>query len=392
MPDFNTLEPAPTPVSKPSFLIGWEITMKCNLDCSYCGTDLYGGHNNKTPHPKLEESLKTIDFMYEYVDQYMQHKSKWSKQVVLDVYGGEALFYPGIDVVLEQIKEKYVSYKDKWDLRVTSTSNLIVGKNLFEKIYDYVDEYTASFHSESTEKQQEMFRQNLLFLKEKNKAVKVVVLMHPKEGYWEKCVEMINWCKKENIRFSPRQLDHSPLAVEYNYTTDQLEWFKNFWAEKSFGNVSHDVEIPKDAAGNHDLSQHGRACCGGRQLCTNQNYKDRTYYIHGNHFEGWSCSVNWFFMYIKQLTGEVFATSKDCKMNFDKSIGPIGYLKNKEKIISELKNQFATNTLPIITCAKKKCHCGLCAPKAKTKEDLIKIWKLYGDDKVFKTATSSLSI
>lgn len=388
MPNFNILEPAPTPVSKPSFLIGWEITMKCNLDCSYCGTGLYDGHNNNTAHPKLEESLKTIDFMYEYVDQYMQHKSKWSRQVVLDIYGGEALFYPGIDNIFAQVKEKYKPYKDKWSLRVTSTSNLIVGKNLFEKIYDYVDEYTASFHSESTEKQQEMFRQNLLFLKEKNKSVKVVVLMHPTSGRWEKCIEMIEWCKKQNIRHSPRQLDHTPSAVHYNYTSEQLDWFKNFWTENSFGNVSHNIEIPTDAAGKHDLSQHGRACCGGRQLCTNQNYKDRTYYVHGNHFEGWSCSVNWFFMHIKQLTGEVFATSKDCKMNFNKEIAPIGHLHSKDKILAELKEQFATNTLPIMTCAKKKCHCGLCAPKAKTEEDLIKIWKLYGDDKVFKTATS----
>jgi hypothetical protein len=28
-----------------------------------------------------------------------------------------------------------------------------------------------------------------------------------------------------------------------------------------------------------DLSQVGRACCGGRQSCLDQNYKQRQYYV-----------------------------------------------------------------------------------------------------------------
>ena len=75
-------------------------------------------------------------------------------------------------------------------------------------------------------------------------------------------------------------------------------------------------------------------------------------------------------------------------MNFDKQVAPIGYLRNGDKIIADLKNQLETKTMPMITCAKKKCFCGLCAPKAQTHEDLLKVWKLYGDTSVFKQTTS----
>ena len=59
------------PANVPSFLLDWEVTKLCNLDCSYCSTGLEGGQDNNTKHPPLEECLRTIDFMYEYVDLYM---------------------------------------------------------------------------------------------------------------------------------------------------------------------------------------------------------------------------------------------------------------------------------------------------------------------------------
>jgi len=50
--------------------------MKCNLDCSYCHTGTYGGHDNTTRHPPLDECLSTIDFMFEYANIYMKRKPK----------------------------------------------------------------------------------------------------------------------------------------------------------------------------------------------------------------------------------------------------------------------------------------------------------------------------
>ena len=35
----KTIEPAIDPANKISFLLDWEITLRCNLDCSYCSSE-----------------------------------------------------------------------------------------------------------------------------------------------------------------------------------------------------------------------------------------------------------------------------------------------------------------------------------------------------------------
>jgi sulfatase maturation enzyme AslB (radical SAM superfamily) len=368
MPDFHTLEPAIVPNGKPTFLLDWEITMRCNLDCSYCETGTYGGHDNSTKHPPLEDCLKTIDFMLEYVNIYMQHKSRWSREVILNVYGGESLFHPDIVEIHRAIKEQHQRYD--WPMTVTTTTNLIVGKKLLARIMPHIDEFTASYHTEAAPKQKEIFRDNLLALKANNKRVKVIILLHPGEQEWQDSMEMIKFCQDNDIRFLPRQLDHGIEDTRFNYNEDQLRWFESFYSKKSFNdNVTLD-EVPRG-----DLADTGRACCGGRQVCANQDYKSRKFFV-GNKFQGWSCSVNWFFLYIKQLTGEVF-TNKDCKMSFDGTVSPIGHLEQSEDMIAYLRDNLNQGTLPAITCSKSKCYCGLCAPKAQDRKTFDQIMPKY---------------
>ena len=368
MPDFHTLEPAIVPNGKPTFLLDWELTMRCNLDCSYCGTGTYKGHDNTTQHPPLDDCFQTIDFMLEYVDLYMQKKAKWSREVILNVYGGESLFHPNILEIHRAIKERHMEYD--WPMTVTTTTNLIVGKKLLTSVMQHIDEFTASYHTETVPKQKEIFRNNLLLLKENNKRVKVIVLLHPGEQQWQDSMAMIDFCKEHDIRFLPRQLDHDPDDLRFNYTPEQLKWFEDFYSEKTFSDTIDLKEVPRG-----DLADTGRACCGGRQVCLNQDYKKRSFFVE-NKFQGWSCSVNWFFLYIKQLTGEVF-TNKDCKMSFDGTVSPIGHLDRANEMISYLKQNLEQGTLPVITCAKSKCYCGLCAPKAQHRETLDKIMPKY---------------
>ena len=100
------------PGGRITFLLDWELTLKCNLDCSYCDTGIDGGHDNSTRHPPLDECIKTIDFMFEYVDLYMSVKSRAFKHVVLNVYGGEALHHPDIVEILAKVREKHSPYQD----------------------------------------------------------------------------------------------------------------------------------------------------------------------------------------------------------------------------------------------------------------------------------------
>ena len=368
MPTFDVLEPAIDPNNRISFLLDWELTMKCNLDCSYCGSGLYAGHDNTTKHPPLAECLTTIDFMFAYVDQYMQYKPKGLKYVILNVYGGESLHHPNIIEILSVLQEKYKKYKDSWHLTITTTTNAIITNKKLNNVIPYIDEFTVSYHTENTQRQKNQFKENLLTIQNSGKRLKCVVLMHSEPALFDDANSMISWLAEHNIKHLPRQLDHKIENTQFNYNVQQVTWFENLYNKKSY-------QAAVDLTDASDLADTGRACCGGRQLCSNQSYKTREFFVD-NKFPDWYCSVNHFFLYIKQVNGEIYV-NKDCKMNFDGKVGPIGNLNDTDKILSTLCTQLSTGTMPIIQCKKYKCLCGLCAPKAKNLDIYNSIMKKY---------------
>lgn len=369
MNSVKSIEPAIDPGNKMTFLLDWELTMKCNLDCTYCLTDLYkGGHDNSTSHPPLDECLKTIDFMYQYVDRVMESRIPGLRHVVLNVYGGESLHHPNIEEILAQVRKRYEPYSSKWSLTVTTTTNLIVTHRKLEKIIPYIDEFTASYHTEASDKQKEQFKSNVLTVKAAGKRLKCIVLMHAAAELFQDAQDQIAWCQSNDVRYLPRQLDHAESDTQFNYNKQQVVWF-----DKEYARRSHNVEttVPHSAFQDEkvDLALVGRSCCGGRQLCTNQNYKERHAFVN-NRFVDWFCSVDKFFLYIKQVTGEVFV-NKDCKMNYAGQVGPIGTLSNAQALID------AYDSTPVIQCKKWRCYCGLCAPKAQTIEEYHSVTKKY---------------
>jgi len=378
MNNANTVEAAIDPSNKLTFLLDWELTLKCNLDCSYCGTGLYKGHDNSIPHPPVEECIKSIDFMLEYVDLYMANRIKSLKHVILNVYGGESFHHPNIVEILKKIKEKYLqNYSKNWLLVLQLTTNLIVPEKKLLKVIDLLDNITVSYHSESTTKQQEQFKKNCKILQQYNKNFKCIVLMHPKKERWENCINMIEWLKQNNIDYLPRQLDHGSMVTHFNYYEYQLEWFKNLYSERNGKKQKLDIEW-KTEKGNEkkfDLSDSGRSCCGGRLLCSNSDYKNTEAFVN-NKFKGWSCSVNEFFLYIKQVNGEIYV-NKDCKMDFNGEVAPIGNLKNSDNLLNWTRKNIENQTMPVITCDKEQCFCGVCAPKTKFKSDFNNTVKKY---------------
>lgn len=373
-PVFNivaeSVEAAIDPGNKLTFLLDWELTLKCNLDCGYCARGLYGGHDNSRSHPDLLGCLETIDFMYEYVDAYMKHKSPWSRHVVLNIYGGESLYHPNIVEILEQVHARYETYRSNWTLTVTTTTNAVVSKKQILRIVDLIDEFTVSYHTESNAKQKQQVRDNLLLIKQHNRRLSCVILMHPNEENFTDNLSMIEFCKEYQIKHSPRQLDYEANDTRWNYKPYQVQWFDTYYQSRS---TSKNTNLPTDST--VDLADVGRACCGGRQLTLNQNYKQRVFYTN-NKFPDWYCSVNWFFLHVKQTTGEVFV-NKDCKMNFDQSVGPIGTLENSSELIAKIKEQLDNNSMPVIQCKRSRCYCGLCAPKAQAKATFNQIMKKY---------------
>jgi len=334
--------------------------MKCNLDCSYCSTGTYGGHDNSTRHPPLADCFKTIDFMFQYADIYMAKKSRGIKYVVLNVYGGEALHHPYIVQILQALRQRYQPYQDRWHLTVTTTTNAIVAPHRLDQIIPLIDEFTVSYHTDNTPEQKQQFRDNLLKIKSAGCRQKCVVLMHSEPEKFADAQAMIEWLKQTDIRHLPRQLDHSP-TVDFNYNQQQVIWFEKLY------NKSLDHSVKKQ--NKVDLADTGRACCGGRTLCVNQNHQEPQKFVT-NKFPDWYCSVNHFFLYVKQVNGEVYV-NKDCKMNYHREIGPIGNLNNIEPILEQ------AHSPRTIQCAKSRCYCGLCAPKAPDLDTYNTIMRKY---------------
>jgi hypothetical protein len=104
----------------------------------------------------------------------------------------------------------------------------------------------------------------------------------------------------------------------------------------------------------------------------------------------WYCSVNWYFLFVRQLTGDVYV-NKDCRMRPDGTVGPIGNISNYESILKTLQNDIDLNKMPVIQCAKSKCICGYCAPKAEKREDFENIMKKHVDSKIEFTYNNNLN-
>lgn len=383
-----SIEPAIDPTARPTFLLDWELTLKCNLDCSYCpSTGEHRAHDNSRPHPPLQKCLDTIDFMLAYADLYMERKPSWTRMVVLNVYGGESLFHPDIVEILKEIKKRHQAYQQCWPLTVTCTTNGVVGQRLLDSVIDYVDEFTVSYHCETLAKQKQQVLDNLAAIKANDKRLKCIVLMHGDENKWPELLSVIDFCRQNNINYLPKQLDGD---VNSNYNQSQIVWFKNMWNDKTLTKAK-EKQQDSLAHKNFDneqtqLSDVGRACCGGRLMCTNQDLKHNIFYIPDNNFHGWRCAVNWFFLFIRQDTGEIFS-NKDCRMNFDGTVSPLGYLDKWQELLLETKRRLDSDLLPAMTCAKSRCLCGLCAPKARTQEDFIKIMDKHVRPLVSSTKT-----
>jgi pyruvate-formate lyase-activating enzyme len=353
----NSIGFALDPTNVPAFLLDWELTKLCNLDCSYCTTGLDGGHDNTTRHPPLQECLQSIDFMYEYVDQYMRYKKESQRKVILNVYGGESLFHPNIVEILRECHNKHERYQDRWHLTITCTTNAVIGKKHWAEIVPLVDEFTVSYHPENLSKQKQQYLDNILYLKEQNKRVKAIVMMHNNPTMFADSESVVDFCKEYNIRYLAKPLDN--VGEQWSYSPEQ------------FAKIT---EQPIKFVKTVNSISEGRACCGGRRLSLNGDLKSNVGYVPKQGFNGWLCSVNWFFVFVRQLDGAVF-TNKDCRTSTTGRVEALGNINDSKKIISTLKTQLETNTMPIIRCVKEVCKCGFCAPKAKSEQDFRELIK-----------------
>jgi organic radical activating enzyme len=365
----HTVEPAYVPIKKLSFLIDWLITLKCNYECSYCAIGPTG-HDNRRAHPAKEKCLKMLDQMYRYVDVMMQYKNTRFKDAILNIYGGESLYHPDIEEILIGSTKYFEKYSTKWTLKRRMTTNASAQLKTWKNICEHVEGFTLSYHSQSSKKMKDIFKNNIEYLLKIKKEHDIIVLMYPHKEYWEDCVEFLNFCQKNKLNFRPRLLD-GKLGV---YNQEQLNFLKTFYQNKK-GEIDFNDVIP-----NKEILNQGRACCGGRSLCLNRDLKTHETFVPRDlGFEGWFCSANWYFLMANADT-ENFFTNKDCRVKLDGTTGPIATIDSMDEYILRMEELLKENKLPVMKCVQKTCMCGTCAPKSLKKENLYDIMKIYNTE------------
>jgi hypothetical protein len=228
----------------------------------------------------------------------------------------------------------------------------VAGPKKWKQIADYVDEFTMSYHSESTKAQQTRYINNILFLKEQNKRFKCLIMMHNNSELFKRSQDLAEFCQKNDIRYVLKPIDNN--GEEWKYSADSYKKLIKCVGESDSTSISN-----------------GRACCGGRKLSLNGDLRSVVTFIPKPEVKDWYCSVNWFFLFVQQITGRVY-TNKDCRTSTNGKVEPLGNISDPDHILKTLEQQL-NGSMPVIRCVKDLCFCGLCAPKAKNKDDFLKL-------------------
>ncbi len=370
MSSVHTIEPAYHPKNKMGFLIDWLLTLKCNYDCSYCPIGPTG-HDNSTQHPPLEKCIKMLKQMYQYTDIMMQNKKNQFKDAILNVYGGEALYHPDIEKIIIETSRHYEKYSNSWRLKRRMTTNATAPEKKWQTVCEHIEGVTFSYHSQGAKKMQTLFKRNIEHVLKLRKEYDIIVCAFPHDGYWQDCLDFLEYCKQNKLNARPKLLD-GPMGL---YGQKHIEELAPYLEDDSIGK-QFKPDIPID--------NQGRACCGGRSMCTNRNIKDyQTMIPRKFGFEGWHCSANWFFLHGNNVNGEYY-TNKDCRVTMNQTQGAIANMNTMPEYIRVIKEQLFSNTVPMLRCVQKKCLCGICAPKSIHRENLDAIMKIFNEDTTAK--------
>ena len=408
-------------VESDTMLVSWDVGRRCNYDCTYCPAHR---HDNVSPHASMEELQNSAKFVFEYLSIMMPYKAK--KRVSISFTGGEPTANPNFIAFGKWLRDEHNSkYKDLYYLNLSLTTNGAMGRKMCDSLIQNYQFSTISYHCEAKPKIKQQAINNMLYLHKAGFGVKVNVMFHAQEDYFEECKQLCLLLAKNGVDFVPRMIGeyNDNNRYHHRYSPEQLGWMKDFWdnhkktlakpvpkaqAPEQFhedeteetpeGKIAQRVEVkvvaapkpeeactgPVESKGNaRDL---GRPCCGKRALnvCSSSTGQwQKTSFLTYTKFEDWFCTVNWFFLHIEQQTGDIFH-HQTCKANFGKKREAIGNLSNTAAITDQLRRNIEAKTMPVIVCPNKICGCGLCLPKAGKLEDFKAIIPRHIDMEIFK--------
>jgi molybdenum cofactor biosynthesis enzyme MoaA len=393
------------------FQVSWDLGRRCNYDCSYCPVHR---HDNFSPHATLDELKANTNFLFEYIDTYMEYRK--NKYTAISFTGGEPTVNPHFVPFVIYLKDEYKKrYSDKWTATFSLTTNGAMGKKMADNVMKHFTHATVSYHSESNQKLKQQVKDRIMqFHKEgpaNNFTVSVNVMFHA--AYFDECKELCDFLHENGVKYVPRVIGEeagSASDFAHQYTEEQLDYMKNYWKYKNAKlndekEISHKLSAVGEPTNEEtkvaeavpvlkpkkDGYAIGRPCCGSREMCLSAKGEDRkSTFVDFRNFKGWHCSVNWFFLHLEQQTDQVFH-HQTCQAKFDQTRGPIGKISEGYKIIADLKQRLESKTMPTVICPKATCGCGLCAPKSAYKENYKDVLYNHIDSSVFENSMDEVA-
>jgi len=370
-------------------MVIWDLGRKCTFACSYCPPHR---KNNWSDTANLDELISTAKGLERYHNTYNKHRHEPFK-LSASFTGGEPTVNPAFFKFLTYLQEHYPHWKR------TLTTNGFYSERKLRTVMANTDFTTVSWHCEATPSQKSRVRENLRIMHEEGYGFKVNVMFHAHEEYFDECVELCAWLDERGIGYTPRIIGDEGNAkvglvarTVHEYTEEQMAWMKAFWDNKKkpkvvetfkptqqpppgvMGMIVNEPPKPKKVVG----QTLGRPCCGGRpmEIKTDDGW-ERSDLLPTNNFQGWSCMVNWYFLYIHQEIDQVWH-HQTCQVNLDGEVGPICKASELDQWCDKLDNIIeTTGTMPYIRCPKTHCGCGMCTPKAKSDEDAAILFRSH---------------
>ena len=380
------------------FQVTWDVGRRCNYDCSYCPAHR---HDNFSKHATLDELKANTDFLYEYIDTYMQYRD--FRFASISFTGGEPTVNPNFIPFIQYLKKEYEEkYSNRWEANFALTSNGAMSKKMAQKVMENMRHITVSYHAESDEKLKQQVRDRILQFHNEgpdhDMTMSVNVMFHA--AYFDECKDLCEFLDEHGVKYVPRVIGEEPDSrsdFAHKYSQEQLDYMKNFWKirnERLNTKKDNEQEASKilSAAGEKTTEKKklgmtvGRPCCGSREMCLSKNGESRkATFVDLREFKGWHCSVNWFFLHLEQQTDSVYH-HQTCQARFDGKRGPIGKISEGKKIINELKLNLHNRTMPTVICPKHTCGCGLCAPKSLYKDKYKEVLYNHVDSMIFENS------
>ena len=333
------------------FQIVWDLGRRCTYACTYCPPH----RNNKTsPLIKFEELKETMDFIDEYFNFYQDFR-KETLYPSLSFTGGEPTIHRDFFKFCKYVKD---TYGDKY--RVNLTTNGAFAKKILDNIDQYCDGGTISYHPEGDAKQKKLVLESIYKLGVGGR-MGINVMFH--KDYFDECVELCDELERRGIKYKARRIgddgnDPKSILLGYThvYTEEQEAIFDQYAGIKN--------------------SKKGRGCCGGRCMkfqAQGDNMEKEGWFLPSTNFQGWSCGINWYFLYLNQETRDIYL-HQTCQVNLDGELGPIGNLDDTDKLLDRMTEMFyEKREIPVIKCPKTFCGCGMCIDKSDDFEKYVSL-------------------